>query len=223
MALIAFAGAGHTHRAGDYQSQVEKGLKYLLKLQDSEGFFCRDAPDRHQMYSQAQVTIVLGELLGMTADETLRKPLRLAIEFAEQSQSREGGWRYIPREDSDTSVTGWYVMALMSGQMAGVSTDPKVLKKSVISSIQSNPKMELGTLIRLSSRLPSHLHDRRGAFVPGISRLEAERSPLDSWMRKPCEQLVTVDPAARSYYSGTTPPRLCIILGASRGGSGTRR
>ncbi len=60
MALIAFAGAGHTHRAGDYQSHVGKGLRYLVKLQDDEGFFCRDAPDRHQMYAQAQSTIALG-------------------------------------------------------------------------------------------------------------------------------------------------------------------
>jgi hypothetical protein len=201
MALIAFAGAGHTHRAGDFQLNVEKGLKYLLKLQDSEGFFCRDAPDRHQMYSQAQATIVLGELLGMTADDTLRKPLRFAIEFAEQSQGREGGWRYIPREDSDTSVTGWYVMALMSGQMAGISTDPKVLEKVryFLDSVQSDNGSRYA-YTSLSNRLPSFSMTAEGLLCREYLGWKHDDPRLIRGCESLCEQLVTVDPAARSYY-----------------------
>jgi hypothetical protein len=32
----------------------------------------------------------------------------------------EGGWRYSPRQGSDTSVSGWQVMALKSGELAGL-------------------------------------------------------------------------------------------------------
>ncbi len=106
MAVLAFAGAGNTHRSGEYQANVDKGLRFLLKEQDDDGFFSEDAPDRQQMYAQAQASIAVCELLAMTNDNELRKPAQRAVEFAEQSQGREGGWRYQPREDSDTSVTG---------------------------------------------------------------------------------------------------------------------
>ena len=45
------------------------------------------------------------------------------------SQSPIGGWRYAPRQAGDTSVTGWQLMALKSGQMAGLSVRADVLKK----------------------------------------------------------------------------------------------
>ncbi len=79
------------------------------------------------MYAQAQCTIALCELYGMTKDESLHIPCRKAIEFAEYAQSDLGGWRYHPKEDSDTSVTGWYVMALMSGKMAGLPVKDNIL------------------------------------------------------------------------------------------------
>ena len=86
MALLALVGAGNTHRSGEYQSQVEKGLYYLLQIQNSEGFFAQDSPDRQQMYSQAQCTIVLCELFAMTKDDALRGPAQRAIDFAESAQ-----------------------------------------------------------------------------------------------------------------------------------------
>src|SRR5581483_10125973 len=32
-----------------------------------------------------------------------------------------GGWRYTPRSGGDTSVVGWQLMAIKSGQMAGLN------------------------------------------------------------------------------------------------------
>ncbi len=128
MAMLAFLGAGHTHREGQYKQNVDRGLYYLLQIQNGRGFFAEKAPDRQQMYAQAQCSIVLCELYGMTKDESLRIPCKKAIEFAEYAQGDEGGWRYHPREDSDTSVTGWFVMALMSGQMAGLPVKEETLK-----------------------------------------------------------------------------------------------
>ena len=79
------------------------------------------------MYAQAQATIAICELYGMTKDSWLRPRAELAIKFAEKSQSPEGGWRYEPNFDSDTSVTGWFVMALESGRAGGleVNISPK--------------------------------------------------------------------------------------------------
>ncbi len=137
----------------------------------------------------------------MTSDEELRKPLRLAIEFAEQSQSREGGWRYVPREDSDTSVTGWYVMALMSGGMAGMSTDPKVLAKigAFLDSVQS----ENGTryaYTSLSNRLPSFSMTAEGLLCREYLGWKQDDPRLIQGCQNLCQQLVTAQPGGRSYY-----------------------
>ena len=124
MALLAFLGDGHTHKDGEYAEVVEKGFKYLIRQQDRTGFFARKARSYQRMYAQAQATIAVCELYGMTKDSWVRQPAELAIEFAVKAQSSSGGWRYEPRRDSDTSMTGWYVMALKSGESSGLPVEP---------------------------------------------------------------------------------------------------
>jgi hypothetical protein len=149
MALLAFMGAGHTHREGQFQSNVERGLQYLLNIQDEDGFFAAKATGIQRTYAQAQASIAICELYGMTNDENLRVPAERAVRWAIEAQSDSGGWRYQPRQDSDTSVTGWYVMALVSARMAGLDVDSEALDRvhtfldsvqRVSGSIQPNPQ-----------------------------------------------------------------------------------
>ena len=118
MAMLAFLGDGHTHKSGEYKDVVERAIKYLVSKQDRSGFFARGARSHEQMYAQGQATIAICELYGITKDSWLRPRAQLAVDFAEDAQSPEGGWRYQVRMDSDTSVTGWYVMALESARSA---------------------------------------------------------------------------------------------------------
>jgi hypothetical protein len=130
MALLAFQGAGHTHVSGDYVKEVQRGWDFLLRQQDLDGFFQQPGTGRyHVLYAQAQATIALCEIFGMTKDDTFRRPAQLALDFARKAQAPEGGWRYVPREDSDLSVTGWFVMAFQSGRMAGLDVQSPVLDK----------------------------------------------------------------------------------------------
>lgn len=129
MALLAFLGDGHTHKSGEYVDVVERGIKFLVGLQDRKGFFARNARSHERMYAQAQATIAVCELYGMTRDSWLRPYAQRAIDFAVSAQSDQGGWRYEPNFDSDTSVTGWYVMALESGRSAGLDVDISALTK----------------------------------------------------------------------------------------------
>jgi hypothetical protein len=128
MALMAFMGAGNTHREGAYQSNVARGLEFLLSIQDEDGFFAAKATGIQRTYSQAQASIAVCELFGMTGDESLRIHAERAVRWAIDAQSDAGGWRYQPRQDSDTSVTGWYVMALISARMAGLEVDSQSLE-----------------------------------------------------------------------------------------------
>jgi hypothetical protein len=128
MAMLAFQGNGHTHVKGLYQKTVDKGKKHLLKLQDKEGNFFQDGRRDQWMYTHGQCTIAICELYAMSRDSELRDPAQRAVDFCVASQHKEGGgWRYAPGSDSDTSVTGWMLMALQSARMAGLEVPKTTL------------------------------------------------------------------------------------------------
>jgi hypothetical protein len=73
------------------------------------------------LYSHGIAAIALCEAYGMTHDPALREPAQKALEFIVAAQDpKGGGWRYQPGVASDTSVTGWMMMALKSGELAGL-------------------------------------------------------------------------------------------------------
>gem|GEM_PF-310850 len=130
MALLAFQGAGHTHKKGDYQKEVGKGIDALLRMQEGNGDFFQGGSNNNWFYCHAQCTMAVCELYGMTKDQKLRGPSVQAIKFLIESQDPElGGWKYLPRTESDTSVTGWVVMAFQSARMAGLEVPSPVLMK----------------------------------------------------------------------------------------------
>ena len=129
MALLAFQGAGHTHESGTYQKEVDSGWLALLKMQDQEGNFYQGGNDEQRLYSQAQATIAICEIYGMTQASMFRQPAQQAIDYAVKIQAPEGGWRYRPGVDSDTSVTGWFVMGLQSALMAGLEVPSPTLQR----------------------------------------------------------------------------------------------
>ncbi len=136
MALLPFLAAGHTQKpvAGskqtDYSKTVQGGLGYLLRIQTKDGYLGGDA-ELSNMYGHAIAAIALCEAYGMSNDPTLRAAAQRSITFIVNAQSTAdpskggGGWRYVPKQEGDTSVTGWQVMALKSGQMAGLSVPAK--------------------------------------------------------------------------------------------------
>jgi hypothetical protein len=129
MALLAFQGQGSTHKSGKYAKVVDKGWMALLKTQDRDGFFGRSTPSRQGLYTHAQCSIALCEVFGMTKDSRFYEPAQRAIAFCVKAQDKVGGgWRYDAGVDSDTSVTGWFVMALQSARMAKLEVPETTLR-----------------------------------------------------------------------------------------------
>ncbi len=122
LALLAFLGAGHTHMTGKYQPVVDRGLSWLTERQTSEGDLFAAESEFAGFYSHGIAAIALCEAFGMTKDPQLREPSQRAIDYITASQHPKfGGWRYQPQFESDTSVSGWQLMALKSGEMAGLN------------------------------------------------------------------------------------------------------
>lgn len=125
LALLTFLGAGYTHLEGKYEDNVRRGLTWLMNNQQSSGQLFRGATDSDpytRAYGQGIAAIALAEAYGMTRDPALRTPTENAVAYIVRAQHPElGGWRYQPRRESDTSVSGWQLMALKSAQMAGLN------------------------------------------------------------------------------------------------------
>lgn len=126
LALLSFLGAGQTHLEGQYQSEVGRGLTWLTQQQQANGSIAGPPSEFAQFYSHGIATIALCEAYGMSQDAKLHQAAQRAVDFIVQSQHPNlGGWRYQPNQESDTSVSGWQLMALRSAQMAGLKVPTK--------------------------------------------------------------------------------------------------
>ena len=128
MGLLPFFGAGQTHQSkGRYQSTIYAGISYLIKNQKSDG----DLRMGGAMYDHGLATIALCECYGMTNDKMVGRAAQAGLNFIAGAQDPVGGgWRYEPQQPGDTSVVGWQIMALKSGQMAYLTVNPMVFEKA---------------------------------------------------------------------------------------------
>lgn len=139
LALLPFLGAGQTPTTkGSYQTQLQRGLRWLVEHQKADGDLSAGSPQT--MYTHGIATIALCEAAGMTGDSRLAQAAQRGLDFIVAAQNRTtGGWRYKPGDPGDTSVVGWQLMALKSGQIAGLKVDPQAfeLTRRWLKSVQS--------------------------------------------------------------------------------------
>lgn len=130
LALLPFLAAGQTHKPmkgekdSPYAKTVEYGLSYIKGKQKANGSFgARD------LYGHAIATMALCESFGMTGDPTLKKAAQSGLDYLVKAQHSVGGFRYTPGQAGDTSVTGWCLQCMKSGQLAGLSVPREVMYK----------------------------------------------------------------------------------------------
>ena len=130
LSVMAFLSAGHVPgEPGPYREAVEKGIKYIITNQKPNGMLTTNT-SHGPMYCHGISTLMLAEVVGMSADPGIAEESRVALAKAidlilkaqdlAKSPSQAGGWRYQPTSrDSDLSVSGWQVMALRAAKSAG--------------------------------------------------------------------------------------------------------
>jgi hypothetical protein len=119
LALLAFHGHGQTHRIGRFKRTVRKGIRFLIRCQKPDGSVGFRTDHGESIYSHALATMALCEAWAMTRDFTLKKPARMALDFCLLAQNPGAGWKYgVKPGRSDTSVTGWMVLALKAARVA---------------------------------------------------------------------------------------------------------
>ena len=126
LALLALLGAGHDHFGSRYEHDVQAGLDYLRRIQSSSGELFPEqvlpTSQAARFYGHGIATLALCEAYGMTGDPELRQPAQAALDFLAATQHPEfGGWRYVPGTNTDLSVSGWQLLALKHGELAGLA------------------------------------------------------------------------------------------------------
>ncbi len=157
LALLAYMGSGSTYTDGQYQETIENGLNYLIntgKLTEKGLDLRGDFEGNSGMYIQGIATICLSEAAAMndaaiaaarprdsmigvksrrivvSDTKKLKAAAQAAIAFICNAQHPEGGWRYNPGQEGDTSVVGWQIMGLVSGRSAKLQVPPLVLSRA---------------------------------------------------------------------------------------------
>lgn len=142
LALLAFLGGGYDHFDDKYQTVVQRGLDYLVDQQTERGDIFperrADSVGRNlpalkatRFYSHGIATLALCEAYGMTGDDELREPAQAALNYITETQhQRLNGWRYTEGSNSDLSVTGWQIMALRSGELAGLRVNQQTYRRA---------------------------------------------------------------------------------------------
>jgi hypothetical protein len=134
LALLAYLGGGYDHFDDQYKEVVRGGIDFLVKSQKPNGDLYLPVDTESNtyawFYSHGIAAIALCEAYGMTGDPELRQPAQKAVDFIVATQhERHGAWRYQPNRESDTSVAGWQLMALKSGELAGLAIPPETYRR----------------------------------------------------------------------------------------------
>jgi len=141
LAGMAFLADGHTPNTVPYGPVVTRCVDYVLRCQYDNGLIARGHHTRGPMYSHCICSLFLSEVSGMVdparqaqIDEVQAKALHLII--ASQQVQKEamyrGGWRYQAFENkSDSSVSGWAIMALRSARLNGAPVPDEAIRDGI--------------------------------------------------------------------------------------------
>ncbi len=177
LALMSFFGAGYTSKTGPYQTEINRGLDYLISRVRETKY--GGNLTEGTMYAQGIATIALCEAYSMTRDQKLKKPATLAVQYIVNAQAKNGGWRYTPGQAGDITVTTWQIMALKSAEMAGIQVPRKTWReaKKFLDSVQNQSgyfgyisaedQNRSCTAIGMLARMYTGWHREHEMFNPG--------------------------------------------------------
>jgi hypothetical protein len=128
LSLLAFLGAGQSHKVGRYQQTVQAGLDWLVNNVDQNGRFMGATT----MYGQGIATLALCEAYGLTQDRNILAKTQAAVNFIQKYQGQNGSWGYQPGTMGDNSIVGWQIQALHAASLTqDLKVDKNVIKKAI--------------------------------------------------------------------------------------------
>jgi len=138
---MAFLSKGHLPTEGPYAEALNRCIDFVLNNQNGEGLFIKGHAGSGPMYAHNISTLFLSEVSGMVdpaRQEKIERALPKALDLLLRAQAvkkeerHTGGWRYHPGStDSDTSCSGWALMALRSAKLNGAAVPDEAIASAV--------------------------------------------------------------------------------------------
>ncbi|NQT87968.1 terpene cyclase/mutase family protein, partial [bacterium] len=127
LALLAFLGRGCTHEKGRYSDTVRRGLNWLRANQKPNGSFAWKT-----FYEQGIAAMAVCEAYSLTRSPKLKRMAQKSIDYIVAEQPEHGGYRYrggTTKEQGDTSVTGWQIMAIKSAIIGELDVPSEAIER----------------------------------------------------------------------------------------------
>ena len=138
---MSFLSKGHLPTEGPFSEPLNRCIDFVLSNQRDSGLFERGNAGSGPMYAHNISTLFLSEVSGMVDPGqqekiavALPKALKLILtaQAVKKDERNQGGWRYHPgSRDSDTSCSGWALMALRSAKLNGAAVPDKAIADAV--------------------------------------------------------------------------------------------
>ncbi len=132
LCTLAFLGTGNTSRVGKYRQTVRKAQEYMLNFSYEEFGTKLPAP----VAFEAPIMIMaLVELYGMDNAAEIRNKVQQLVDMGVKYQLPNGGWPENMAIDKTGSWhnTAWWLCALKSARMAGLSVPEEVFTRAMTS------------------------------------------------------------------------------------------
>lgn len=141
LAGMAILSKGHLPTEGKHAGTLNRCIDFVLANQRADGLFEKGNAGSGPMYAHNISTLFLSEVSGMVDPgrqekiaEALPKALKLILkaQAVKKDENHQGGWRYHPgSHDSDTSCSGWALMALRSAKLNGAAVPDEAIAAAV--------------------------------------------------------------------------------------------
>ncbi len=138
---MAYLSKGHMPTEGPYADSLNRCIDWVLDSRKDDGLFEKGNAGSGPMYAHNISTLFLSEVSGMVdpaRQERIGKALPPALSLILRAQAvpkderNQGGWRYHPgSKDSDTSCSGWALMALRSAKLNGAAVPDAAIAGAV--------------------------------------------------------------------------------------------
>ncbi len=138
---MAILSKGHLPTEGPYTVTLNRSIDFILASQKPDGVFEKGGAGNGPMYAHNIATLFLSEASGMVDPDRQARisaalPKALGLILRAQSVAKDensrGGWRYHPgARDSDTSCSGWALMALRSAKLNGAAIPDEAIRAAV--------------------------------------------------------------------------------------------
>jgi hypothetical protein len=157
LCVLGLMAHGHMPGDGLVGQRLDRATDFIMSCQKPNGLLTLHGPDGAQItrdvsheigvaaaYNHAIASLTLSEIYGMGHAErsprmqrVISKSLEAALtmqRWQKDMSGDNGGWRYLDDfdpNDSDLSVTGWYLMFLRSARNAGFNVPKRAIDDAV--------------------------------------------------------------------------------------------